>query len=219
MKPKTAVLIPTRGDRSEFLRNALKLLKRQTIKPDLIEVVNDPPLSSEKDITYRYRIGAERLIKKGAEVIIFWEDDDFYTPDYIELMLQKWDELGRPGLLGLGSTVYYHVKKRKCRVMTHPGRASAMSTLVTAKALAGYKWPADSEPFLDLHLWKNIPGKTFAPKRLLALGIKHGVGLTGGNGHKEDGINYNLDDESLSFLKSVIDPKALPFYLSLTSRA
>ena len=83
------VIIPDRGDRPKFLENCLRMLKAQTMQPTIIEIVNDAPFSDEKDITLRYRLGYERLRNKEIEVIALIENDDWYAPDYLEIMYNK----------------------------------------------------------------------------------------------------------------------------------
>jgi hypothetical protein len=154
---KLGVLIPTRGDRPKFLEHALYLVSQQTQKPDFIEVVDDIPNSNQKDITYRYRVGCDRLVAKGADVIIFWEDDDWYKNNYIQTMIEYWCTCARPEIFGVSFTIYYHLKIRKWLRQNHENRASAMNTLVT-KSIVDFNWPDDSESFLDLILWKKLRG-------------------------------------------------------------
>lgn len=210
---KVGVLIPTRGNRPQFLQQALKMLERQLLTVDFVEVVDDKPISNEKDITWRYRIGCERLVKKGADIIFFWEDDDYYSNNYLLKMWDGWNENGRPKLFGLNSTIYYHLKLKKWRRFEHPGRASAFCTMVT-KDIVDFKWPNDSEPYMDLFLWKGLTGKA-VDLGTIAVGIKHNVGLCGGNGHSSTGM-YKLPDTSrMSWLSSIVDPEGMEFYRSL----
>ena len=58
---RTAVLIPSRNDRPDFLANCLRMMQAQTLQPYHIEIVDDKALSNEKDITLRYRIGYDKL--------------------------------------------------------------------------------------------------------------------------------------------------------------
>ena len=123
---KIGILIPTRGDRKELLLYALRQMDRQTRKPDMIELVDDAPLNGDKDITWRYRLGCERIFSKGADVVFLIEDDDWYSPDYIETMMNKWEESGKPGIFGIEETTYYHLGLRSFQHEVHKGRASAL---------------------------------------------------------------------------------------------
>jgi hypothetical protein len=66
---KIGCLTPTRGDRQKFIEQVRKLMSEQTLQPDVWEIVDDKPLSNEVDITYRFRIGFERLKAKGVDVL------------------------------------------------------------------------------------------------------------------------------------------------------
>lgn len=211
---KIGILIPTRGDRTEFLKFALEQMDRQTLKPDVIELVNDTPLSNDKDITWRYRIGCERLLSKDVDVVFLIEDDDYYADDYIECMVNAWDAAERPQIFGIGETTYYHLELSSYNHHMHHERASAFSTMLTAEGIRNMKWPADNYVFTDIELWKVLKGKTFIPHKCLALGIKgHKSGaLFGGMGHIANRILYKNRDLELNWLKSNINDTAFNFY-------
>jgi glycosyltransferase involved in cell wall biosynthesis len=212
---KVAVLIPTRGDRPRFLENCLRMINNQTRKPDHVLVVDDAPVNSSKDITWRYRIGYDRLRGQNFDVIALIEDDDWYSPQYLEKMLLTWENAGRPHLFGTTYTIYYHIGVLGYFTMNHHQRSSAMNTLI--KPDLNFKWCPDDEPFTDLHLWKTIPGKLFTPEQLIGMGIKHGVGLCGGNSHSDRLHRYEkkyvgTPDPNREFLRSVVDEKSYSFY-------
>lgn len=208
---KIGVLIITRGDRPKFLEQAKKMLKQQTLQPNEICIVDDEPLSNDIDITYRYRIGFERL-KDKVDVIIFVENDDYYSPKYIETMVTAWVENGKPELFGIAETIYYHLKLKAFNIIKHDGRASAMSTMVSTKL--DIDFPKDNEPFFDLHLWKTYKGVTFKPKEPINIGIKHGIGKCGGKGHLLS-FRYDNEDTEMKWLKSKVDNESFKFYSSL----
>jgi hypothetical protein len=216
---KIGVLIPTRGDRPELLGYAMKQLARQSMKPDIIEVVNDAPLNGDKDITWRYRMGCERILAKGADVVFLIEDDDFYSAGYIETMMNQWAKAEQPGIFGIEETTYYHLGLRSFQYEVHKGRASAFSTMVTSEGIKEMKWPKDNYPFTDIELWKCIKGKTFVPARMLALGIKgHKAGqLFGGMGHNENRHYYKSNDENLNWLKSHVDEESFALYEKISN--
>ena len=207
---KIAAIIPTRGDRPEFLNFAMFQLSRQSLQPDFIEVVNDPPTDHNKDITKRYRLGTERAFTKGADVAFLIEDDDFYDKEYIKEMSSSWESFGRPSIFGIGETYYYHLSVKTLFHTKHPERASAFCTMVD-RTILNMRWPADKEPFTDVHMWRNMKGKTWIPPRILALGIKHSLGKTGGIGHDKNWMmRHRKVDEN--WLKQVVDEEAFQFY-------
>ena len=211
-KIKLGVLIPTR-DRPIFLRQALGLIDRQTVKPDVIEIVNDKPIHNGKDVSWRYRIGCDRLFEKGVDVIIFWEDDDWYSKNYIETIINGWIENGKPDILGINSTVYYHIQSQRWTILEHNNRASAMSTIVT-KEILNIQLCKDTDLWFDIHIWKKLNGIALNFKERINVGIKHGIGLTGGVGHINDHKIYKNTDKNYSFLESLIGAD-IDFYKGL----
>jgi hypothetical protein len=214
---KIAVLIPTRGDRKEFLNNALRLIKNQTLQPDHIEIVDFEPLDSACDITPRYRFGYEKLSKMGFDVILLMEDDDFYAKNYIETMISEWIDAGKPDIFGTTYTIYYNIRVWGQFRMEHYQRSSAMSTLI--KPSLEIKWPLNNDPYTDVALYNQLKYKLFTPKEVICLGIKHGIGLCGGRSHV-DGLqrystNGGLTDPDKSWIKSIVDEESFKFYKSL----
>lgn len=208
---KVAVVIPDRGDRPKFLRQCKKMLKRQTRKPDAVYLMNFGPTSSAFDLTKRVRLGFEKAKRNGFDCVLIIENDDYYSEDYIETMVSKWQELGRPNLLGIDSTTYYHLKKRAWRTMDHKNRSSLFTTLISCKA--EFDFPSDNEVFLDLYLWGVLKGKTFSTDKKLAIGIKHGVGKCGGKGHST--FIYTENDPYMSQLEKWTDENSFIFYINL----
>jgi glycosyltransferase involved in cell wall biosynthesis len=207
---KIGIIIPTRG-RTQFLKNALRMIEAQTLKPNFIEIVDDLPISDKKDICWRYKLGYERL-KDKCDVILFWEDDDFYNTDYIRIMTKGWEAYGKPILFGISTTTYYHLRTRKYATMTHPERSSMFCSLI--KGGENISFGNESDIFVDIFLWKHYDGKLFDPGRI-CLGIKHAIGLTGGIGHKHDWKGYDNEDRNDMFLKSIVDAKSYEFYTGL----
>ena len=181
---KFALIIPTRGDRPKFIEQCKKLISKQTLQPTEIIWVDYPPESGNKDITQRYRRGIEQATKKGYRFVVFWEDDDWYHPYYLEWLVNEWKKAKMPRAFGVGETYYYHHGIESAHYMPHPGRTSAFCTLL--KLPWSIEWPADHYPYLDMHIHKHLnPVTVMFPKgKIYAIGIKHGQGLTGGGGHK-----------------------------------
>lgn len=215
------VIIPDRNDRPLFLKNCLRMLRAQTITPDFIEVVNDKPLSDKPDITWRYRLGYDRLRNKNIDCILFIENDDWYSPTYIETMIQEWSRRERPNLLGHSYTIYYHIKLFAFFSMLHQTRASAMNTLIAPDMY--FEWCRDDDPFTDTYLWQTINSREiFTPANTICLGIKHGVGLCGGQSHVNRLNRYTdkgTDDKDQTFLKSIMDSDSFNFYANYFNNA
>ena len=207
---KVGVIISDRNDRTKLLYHCLKMMDKQTMQPTFIEVVNFEHYNDNFDLTERVRKGFDKL-KSLCDCVLIIENDDYYSENYIETMVNKWIELGKPDLLGTDYTYYYHIFKKQYRKLIHKGRASLMNTLINTKL--NINWCDDNDVFLDLHLWNKHNGKTFTPENLISVGIKHGIGLCGGSGHNRMVLTEN--DENYKVLKSLVDKESFNFYKNL----
>lgn len=215
MKLKIAVLIPDRGDRPELMANCLRMLKAQTVQPDHIEVVNDAPVNDKCDITYRYRTGYDRLRNKRFDIILLWENDDWYATTYIEFMIGKWLEAGKPDIFGTTYTVYYHLRLHKWFKISHSYCSSAMSTLI--KPDMNFPWCQDHDPYTDMHLWKNIKGMRITPLKEICIGMKHNTGKCGGRNHNNY-LHQFTNANGLMFLQQYLDRESYFFYSTFYER-
>lgn len=215
MDIRVGVICPDRSDRPKFMEMFYRQLDRQTLKPERVEVVDYVPESFSCDITQRYRRGYDILRGKDLDVILFMENDDVYAPTYIEVMAENWLKYGKPKMLGLNYTIYYHLFIGKSFVFKHEKRSSAMSTLIRPDM--DFEWCADSYAYTDSHLWKTVGGVTFNPRKDIALGLKHGLSMTGGLWHRDNLERYketNIDfrklvgDEDFAFYRSLYPPTA-----------
>lgn len=215
---KVGVLIPTLKTRSRFLKHSLSLLGEQSYQPtDVLVLDDEPPFKAANDIAWKYKIGINRLKESGCDLIIFWEDDDWYRYDYIDTMIKNWVLTGKPTVFGISKTIYYNIVKRRYSLLGHNGRASMMSMLVT-NDFTPY-WEDVRDQYIDMDIWKKSNYKkissdvmTFA--KPLSVGIKHGIGNCGGGGHFWDDKKFQYDDKDLHYLSSVVDPDSLEFYSS-----
>lgn len=217
-----AVIIPDRNDRPLFLNNCLRMLKAQTLKPTVIEIIDYVPNLIGCDITQRYKTGYNSLRKKGIDVIAFIENDDWYHPTYLEKMVNAWVAHGKPDLFGTNFTIYYHIKIFNYFTMHHQERSSMMSTLM--KPDLNINWCQDHDPFTDAYLWSistarngngYLRGVIYDPKEIICMGIKHGVGLCGGGAHTnrlERYYNHGNEDLKKEFLKNTLDKESFEFY-------
>lgn len=213
------IIIPDRGDRPEFEEQYLRLIQRQTITNTrkiiiTVMVQNAEPTSDKPDITWRYRTGYEKFNNLGYDLLCFWENDDWYAEDYLEVMVDEWEKAGKPDLFGTNYTIYYNLIIKKYFRMTHVQRASAMNTFI--KPDLTVPWPDDHEAFTDVALWDRIPSrKVIEPPHLIAIGMKHGIGKCGGKSHVDRLYRYINDDGHNSFLAQHVDEWSLAFYNQL----
>ena len=219
---KIDCIIPTRGDRKEFVEFSVKQMENQTRKPDEIDVIDYPPINHHVDLPSRFRTGIQRRLEAGADIIFFIEDDDFYRPEYIETMIKMWTGAGQPALFGLDITVYYHLGLRMAGWQKHAGRASMYSSLIT-KEFDLSEWPKDPERFVDIQIWKNGNNKkAVSPIDAICLGIKHGHGKCGGSMHDPNNFlrafrQTSMPDPDLSYLKAMTGP-GFWFYKSIINK-
>lgn len=214
---KIGIVIPDKKDRPLFLNHCLRMMKNQTLKADVIRIVNDDSCIDGCDITWRYKKGLTELFEdEKCDVVLKIENDDWYADVYIESMINMWMDYGMPAIFGLDTTTYYHIGLRKYKVMKHEGRSSAFCTLVTKEVL-NINWCKDTEPFFDLHLWKQPISKIAVSSPLcICIGIKHGHGLCGGKAHRKE-FPYPESDHDLSFLSRIVDKESLEFYKSIAN--
>lgn len=207
---KVGLLIPTLPSRVEFFDRAMIYLSRQTRKPDKVLII-DQSDQPAPDITWKYHRGFKKLFAEGCHCVVCFEDDDAYADTYVEHMVAAWKKAGKPDLFGIEQTIYYHIKDRRYVVLSHPGRASMMSTLVTDTVLAhSYDY---ASPYLDFKLWTSplFIKKTFLPSSTLAVGIKHGIGPVGGGGHQHNWQKYTHNDTDYKLLDKMLKQDAI-FY-------
>ena len=125
-------------------------------------------------------------------------------------MLLNWEKNGKPEIFGTNYTIYYNIGICKHKTLEHFHRSSAMSTMI--KPGLKIEWPKNHDPYTDLHLWKQLNGVTFRPSKHICIGIKHGVGKSGGHYHTNQLEKYPQDDEGLDFLRETIDSESFEFY-------
>lgn len=206
-------ITPTRGDRPEFLEHCKWQIKRMELEPDEHIIVDYPPKSGDKDLLARVRHGLILAEQHGHEFAYFVEDDDFYGPDYF-IRMRAYEP--RYDIIGDETTLYYHIVSNGFQTEHHPGRASLFTTGIRISAFTGFDWNKlkPSHIFLDVNLWEYA-----RKKRLLrryvdtgAVGVKHGVGVTGGIGHRQ---RYRTFDTNWRVLASKVDKKSLEFYKAM----
>lgn len=199
-------ITPTRGDRGKFVEHLAWQISRMTIKPDAWFIVNYSPKSTGFDLIDRIKEGIRIAESEGFNEVFVLEDDDWMAPDYFETMT-----LGEYDFVGSEQTTYYNLRNRTWQTMDHPGRSSLFHTGFKISALNGFKWPDNSNPFLDIPLWQHAKKCKFVQQK--AIGIKHNLGIVAGKGHKlfmkntdpsMDWLSKNVDEESFNFYKTLL---------------
>jgi len=207
---KWAAIIPTRGQqRKVFTGWAVHRAVQNGY--DHVYLIDYNPVDNLVDMYKRISVGVEQAIKDGCEFVSIIEDDDWYSIDYLKTLKKlppTWD------IVGINHSTYYHLFSTGWKKMVHPGRAGLFCTSFRPEILD--KLPDTKTAFLDLGWWRIANNNPKISTKLidtdLALGIKHGVGISGGNGHS---MAYQTFDTRLQKLQSTVDKEAFRFYEKL----
>lgn len=203
---KVSCITPT-GDRPEALKLCERWLQNQTRPPDEWIVVDDGQFlphvpSATTVIKLGYSPGRNtqrRNLLKALEhvredIIFFIEDDDYYSPLYIETLLKNFEE----GYDAVGEiqAVYYNVYDRRYRRLGNVNHATLSQTAIKSSLT-----PLLIETFTsknlyntaDIILWEKLRNSEYklchiAETPKLSIGIKGMPGRMGiGIGHKRQG--------------------------------
>jgi predicted O-methyltransferase YrrM len=199
-------------------------MARQTVKPFQWIVLCDgdeptkctmgqqfiycPEVKGSASLSKKFQLLLRTNIVKGDAIIIA-EDDDFYSPNWLEFCQ---DKLAHFDLIGEGMAVYYNVSGRWWYEHGNMSHSSFCSTAFKRSIFPILLEVSENpNPFLDARLWKAVVQrkKVFNPfenpsKKRLVVGMK---GLPGRKGYGQGHVNKDpsaKDDLDLSKLKSLI---------------
>lgn len=163
------------------------------------------------------------LSAASTKRILFWEDDDWYSPWYVEEMSAMFD---KAKIVGQGRCKYYHVRSGQYKIHPNTAHASLAQTGISGNVIPIAKRYLETHPRpqqLDGALWKRsmIPehDKFLLGASTLLVSMK---GVPGRGGLGIDHIPEKLDtgyrvDEDGSMLKRWLGDDAEP-YLGLRTR-
>jgi len=204
-------IIPDRGDRPEFTEHCLERLR--VISTELpfdlgIVHVDYPPFGNSFDLIERIKTGIKQAKHWGFTKAFIVENDDWYSPEYFK----PFDE----DFVGYSDTIYYHIKNKTWEQTFHAQHSSLFSTAFKIAAMATFKWPRPDSVFLDIGIWKYAINYKFRlEKENPNIGIKHGMGLCGGMGHRQ---TFPFKDYEMKWIKSKVDEQSFELYKELGSR-
>jgi hypothetical protein len=203
---KFATITPTRSDRPELLEFCKYQLGRMEVKPDRSFFIDFKPKDGNIDIVWRVWEGLQKSMETGIDLVFIIEDDDYYDTTYF-------NHIPDADFIGESNSIYYNLRNKTYQNFNHPGRSSLFTTGFKISALKGFR-PKENDRFLDISLWKYAfdAGKKVAFRETGAIGIKHGIGLCGGKGHK---MNLKHKDSNLEWLSEHVDSEAFEFYKNL----
>lgn len=194
-----SVITPT-GGRPEGLRLLEQYLARQTMQDFEWIVVDDAdpthvpslpqatwlrPWRWDGKTNTQARNLAFGLMGATHDRVAIMEDDDWYHPQYLEVV-DRW--LDDADLVGEAGSRYYNVRTRSYRLNGNDRHASLCSTAVKGAARERLLEIVKRSPkYIDIDLWRTpgLKGR-LSPFRHLSIGIKGLPGRAGiGIGHRE----------------------------------
>ena len=199
------------GDRPGAFELCRRYMQRQTYR-GLLQwiVVDDGEVSTSEQLpACAEQIRPEPFWKPGQNTmprnliaalavvrcrkIVFIEDDDWYSPEYLDYMDGL---LSQRDLAGEAFAHYYHVPTRQWRMMPNDRHASLCQTGITENLLGNFfKICTDNTDFLDVRLWEVGGGLLKRNVWPACVGIKGLPGRPGiGIGHRpSDGGHWEAD--------------------------
>jgi len=206
---KFSIVIADRGDRPQFLEHCIFQMERQTVQPSEILLVNHLPLKEGFDINERLLLG---VTSSRYDRIFFIENDDYYPDNYFEVMLRY----SRFNFIGIRRTIYYNIFNNRYSILNHWGeqRSSLFCTAIIKNPLI-YKLFYGNN-FVDLRLWEYARYTNsyylLDLDQICPIGIKHGIGLCGGEGHRS---HLLLSDQGKTWLRDHVRPESFEFYKTI----
>lgn len=212
---KTCIIMPDRGDRPELFAFAVQQINRMGFG-QAAYLMNDKPTTDEVDIVPRIRKGVEMAKRDGFKFVLILENDDMYPEEYLLHLGDYWNY----DFVGFGDTTYYNLKNKTWQKFYHPSRSSLFCTGFRISALSDNFWSRikDTETFLDIKIWDEAH-RTNANVLLMpdnpCVGVKHGLGKTGGKGHR---MLLSNPDPEMKWLREHVDKSAFGFYEGLSKK-
>lgn len=175
-------------------------------QPEKLYHINYSPTTSGFDLVDRIFVGTCKAKADGLDWCFVIENDDFYPFNYFDRFLPYIDKYD---FLGEDKTTYYNLQNKTYRTFDHPYRSSLFTSAFKISALNNFEWPANDKAFLDIELWKYARHKRRKFIETGAIGIKHGLGLCGGKGHK---MRLKFEDTGQVYLRQHTDEIGYEFY-------
>lgn len=151
-----------------------------------LQMVRRPPMLGDPRHTLPVNLLAAipALRENGADWITFFEDDDWYSPAYIECVRATIASNPAVVLLGQKNARYYRICARQYQFMGNDRHASLCATVMHKSLLDRLESLCHRtlDPFLDIHLWSyaasmNLP--TVLVEHPHVVGIKQMPGRMG----------------------------------------
>ena len=222
------VLITLTGGRDLAWQLCKKMVAAQTVKPDLWVIVDDCLPSLPMDIDFcpiaviypdkvwqpgqnsqaRNMLAALEHVTQEDKVLII-EDDDYYSPGYVEWMAGALENVD---LVGEANALYYNVANRTWKDCGNYRHASLCSTGFKGKALEKLiNVCRKNNKFIDMVLWNLCRHHI----RNCLYMTRHSVGIKGLPGRPGIGSGHGMrgkPDADLKHLGKFVTPEFLEIY-------
>lgn len=216
------------GDREGPLRLCGRYMARQTLKPRHWLVVDDGvvPVNPESvpgaTIIRREPTGLAEGHTLPANILrvlpfittrylIFFEDDDWYHPQYLQVMM----DIADTPVWGLRPSIYYRVRQREYTVLPTPDHASMCCTGVRSDAYPALAAACVGNGYaVDLALWHMARAQWNGAPRLIEEPAQACVGIKGMDGRQGMTWGWRGDsrhftpDRDLTYLRQLIGEDA-----------
>ena len=216
------------ADRPAAFALCERWMARETVKPHQWIIVDDgdkpitctqgqqyvrlPAMPREVSLARKLRHVLEKNLITG-DALVFIEDDDFYTADYLETV-EGW--LKKNVLVGECRALYYNVQNRWWCEYPNLEHASLCSTALRREGF-GALWNTvqkDDGPFVDMRLWFEVGIKDKMPHDPRKEGKRVCLGMKGLPGRVGYSSGHSLrdptahDDFDLADLRKFIGDEA-----------
>lgn len=119
-------------------------IRRQPLKSDPLHTLNINLLEAMKHIS-------------TDDSIIFWEDDEYYAPEYFATLKSKLKEGFQA--VGICRSRYYNLPSLHYFTNGNIDHSSLAQTAITGDMIAILPSLIVGDPFIDMRIWKSIHGK------------------------------------------------------------
>ena len=236
-------LITATGSRKYAFSLCEKYISNQTFKHNIQWiVVDDGETPTQMNLNQEY-IRSDIIWKEGSntqaynlliglekvknDILFFIEDDDWYSPNFIQSIIDFLLKIKNTQIIGESNSLNYNILTNQYYLCEMNNMASLYKTCITKEVYPFFKKLLlfyhennskliNNQIFIDQMLWSdknNTFNKYLIDNNNLAIGIKNMPGRKGVCGHLDNYLNYNkylnskncgIDNENLDFLKNII---------------
>lgn len=176
-----------------------------------LEVLRPEPFWQPGQNTQSRNLRAAFDCISDEERIVFIEDDDWYSPNWLAIVDTQ---LAQADLVGERLAFYYNIRLKQYQQLRNGSHSSLCSTAIKGKAIAIFKSVCQANhKFIDIALWRTpMPRRLFTSWEVI--GIK-GLPGRGGIGMGHQAQPHFKPDPSGAVLRKMVGADA-DLYFNLT---